>query len=545
MAHDVESAQEAAAGTVPQRPLRMLPTTPASTRELEEEVAKIVSANYPEQYAVILLHPWSDSGHGGPPPTSVLAPALAGTEAELAEDAAVKEVTDGKRAVLIPCTFEAEDEEAAARRIMEQVWQVVGEGQVILMLQFMAPGVVPDRETNEVALLRHNLMLSTGPDNVVVNPVLEPVSLRTHIETACIVAELHSRRVQLTLESEPPWPDEALIRELEAQNRRLLWVDILRVLMRRMPRVDPSLQETALSVGPWRFVQRCPARSASVYHAQRPESEETVIVKVIEKEQVSSPGELEGIYREFILTSSTLQHPNITRCREVLHSEDRVYFLFDYAGPDNLMQVLIRSPANRISHTEVMEYFHQISSALAFCHGRRVAHRDVSLEHIVVAPASADAEGRQTPLVCRLIDFRSALVVEENTTSRTSVGQLPCMAPEIAIGEAYTPKMADLWSLGVVLLEMAGGLSTMERFVHWTDDLPLPTAARQAMERFGRPAAHAEALGLLGARRTPEIVEKLEALLQPEVHRRTQLSGLLAPAGGAAAGGPAPAEPQP
>jgi len=523
MAQEVEGYN----ATQTRHPRARLVNTPISTKELEEEVARRISENFADQYCVILLHPWTGNGRGDPPLPSVLSPARPGAQADLGSNESVLAVTEGKRAVLVPCTFEAQEEETAAHKIMEQVIQVVSDGQVILMLQFLPPGVQSERDSNEIALQRHDAMLCTGPDNVVINPDLEPTSLRTHIETACIVAELHSRRVQLTLESEPPWPDEDEIRALEEQNRRLLWVDIVRVLMRRMPRVDPDLEETTMSVGPWCFVQRCPARSASVYHARQANEQETVIVKVIEKEAVSSPGELEGIYREFILTSSTLQHPNITRCREMLHSENRVYMLFDFAGPENLMQVLIRAPANRLNFEEGNGLFEQISSALAYCHGRRVAHRDISLEHIVVQPGGVDDDGNTIAPVCRIIDFRSALVVEETTTSRTSVGGLPCMAPEIAIGEAYTPKMADLWSLGVVLLEMFGGLSTLQRFVHWADDVPVATAGRQCIERFSRPGAHAEALGLLGAPRTPSIVSKLEALLQADPPQRVQLSVLV------------------
>lgn len=171
--------------------------------------------------------------------------------------------------------------------------------------------------------------------------------------------------------------------------------------------------------------------------------------------------------------------------------------------------------------------FSQIATGLSYLHGKNIAHRDVALEHIVVQTGDVVDDGTPIAPVYRLIDFRSALVVDDATTSRTVLGCLPCMAPEMAIGEPYYPKLVDLWSLGVVFLEVCAGLSTLQRFVHWDDDVPVVTAGRQIMERFTRPGAHDEALGLLGAARDPSIVAKLEALLQPDPQRRVRLSVLM------------------
>ncbi|XP_068855290.1 serine/threonine-protein kinase PAK 3-like [Aphelocoma coerulescens] len=90
---------------------------------------------------------------------------------------------------------------------------------------------------------------------------------------------------------------------------------------------------------------------------------------------------------------------------------------------------------------------------LHFLHSRRVIHRDVKSCNILV---STDGS-------VKLADFGlCAQLTPERNKCSSSVGTPSWMAPEVVRGEAYGPKV-DIWSLGIVGLEMVEGEAPYQR----------------------------------------------------------------------------------
>merc|ERR1719149_250508 len=70
-----------------------------------------------------------------------------------------------------------------------------------------------------------------------------------------------------------------------------------------------------------------------------------------------------------------------------------------------------------------------------------------------------DNEAGTKPLP-KIVDFSCAMVAKDGITSITLFGDLPCQSPEMlcaSVDSPYLPKPGDCWSLGVLLLEIAGG----------------------------------------------------------------------------------------
>ncbi|KAF0700498.1 Aste57867_8982 [Aphanomyces stellatus] len=96
-------------------------------------------------------------------------------------------------------------------------------------------------------------------------------------------------------------------------------------------------------------------------------------------------------------------------------------------------------------------YFRQIAAAVGFMHSRGVAHRDLSLENVLL-----DAQNN-----CHVCDF--GLAAKTMTLRHETVGKPFYMAPEVlATGQLYDPAQADVWSLGVMLFMMITGAPLCE-----------------------------------------------------------------------------------
>ncbi|CAK9294621.1 unnamed protein product [Gordionus sp. m RMFG-2023] len=122
-----------------------------------------------------------------------------------------------------------------------------------------------------------------------------------------------------------------------------------------------------------------------------------------------------------------------------------------------------------LPETESACYFVQITSALIHCHFKlNVAHRDLKLDNVIVfkPPVARANIYTNDPIThstifahCKLTDFGLSAVCgsEVDGLKGTPCGTLIYTAPEILLGERYDPKLADIWSLGVLLYMLVVG----------------------------------------------------------------------------------------
>lgn len=106
----------------------------------------------------------------------------------------------------------------------------------------------------------------------------------------------------------------------------------------------------------------------------------------------------------------------------------------------------------------VGDMFHQMCEAVHFCHERGISHRDLKPENFIVedrrvveAGPSGEWDSR---VVVKLTDFGLATV--KDRCDDFNCGSKPYMAFECRhnMAQTYDPKQADVWSLGIVLLNL-------------------------------------------------------------------------------------------
>jgi serine/threonine protein kinase len=112
----------------------------------------------------------------------------------------------------------------------------------------------------------------------------------------------------------------------------------------------------------------------------------------------------------------------------------------------------------RVSSQKTQAIFLQLISAVSHLQiVAQVAHLDIKPENIIVGTSQAE-----DTLTIKLVDFDAAILEPAHFFSRL-VGTFPFAAPEIFLERKYWPYAADIWSTGIVMLEVLCRTQVLER----------------------------------------------------------------------------------
>ncbi|TMW63808.1 hypothetical protein Poli38472_002749 [Pythium oligandrum] len=143
-------------------------------------------------------------------------------------------------------------------------------------------------------------------------------------------------------------------------------------------------------------------------------------------------------------------HRNVMALRDEIEAEGYLYMIFDYCSRGELYELVSGSESGKLDAATTRKYVTEIARGVQFMHSNGYAHRDLSLENVLVTEDD----------VCKVCDF--GLVAPANQMSSETVGKMFYMAPEVLAGVSYDPKKADVWSLGVMLFIMLVGAPPVE-----------------------------------------------------------------------------------
>jgi len=189
-----------------------------------------------------------------------------------------------------------------------------------------------------------------------------------------------------------------------------------------------------------------------VYAARDTRLEREVAIKVQPSERVEDGDSRRRLIREARL-AARLNHPHICTIHDVGDEAGVAYIAMERVRGRALDQ-LIRPEG--LAPGTVAGHGAQIADALAYAHEHGIVHRDLKSSNVLVT------SGGQV----KVLDFglaRQLEAVSEDQPTRTwtrpgvLVGTPHYLAPEILRGGAADVG-SDLWSLGVVLYEMACGV---------------------------------------------------------------------------------------
>jgi serine/threonine-protein kinase len=154
--------------------------------------------------------------------------------------------------------------------------------------------------------------------------------------------------------------------------------------------------------------------------------------------------------------ASRLHHPGIVEVRNADWIDGRFVIATDLAKTN-----LARYSRARRSGKVALQVIREVAAGLAYAHGRRVLHRDVKPENILIFEEGHAALG----------DFGASRFASPATRTYTEAGTLGYMAPEQAYGRARLA--SDVFSLGLIAYETLTGTLPL-----WPFEWPFPAHDR-------------------------------------------------------------------
>ncbi|XP_078055091.1 serine/threonine-protein kinase SIK2a [Mustelus asterias] len=168
-----------------------------------------------------------------------------------------------------------------------------------------------------------------------------------------------------------------------------------------------------------------------------------VAIKIIDKSQLDAVN-LEKIYRE-VQIMKLLDHPHIIKLYQVMETQNMLYLVTEYAKNGEIFDYLANH--GRLSELEARRKFWQILSAVEYCHNRKIVHRDLKAENLLL----------DSNMNIKIADFGFGNFYKAGEPLATWCGSPPYAAPEVFEGQQYEGPQLDIWSLGVVLYVLVCG----------------------------------------------------------------------------------------
>jgi serine/threonine protein kinase len=167
---------------------------------------------------------------------------------------------------------------------------------------------------------------------------------------------------------------------------------------------------------------------------------------------------------------------HVPRMHAVVVCDDDVVILMEHVSGETLKSIIARRTKFFLDDVTALAFASDLTAAVAALHGgsfgggERLAHRDLKPGNIMIAGdlRVAAATGPRPRVRAMLIDLGEAKIIDgADPHTIRATGTARYMAPEVVevmtSTGSYNALSADMWSLGIVLLELVAAASKKSR----------------------------------------------------------------------------------
>ncbi|ULT96647.1 hypothetical protein L5515_011993 [Caenorhabditis briggsae] len=141
-----------------------------------------------------------------------------------------------------------------------------------------------------------------------------------------------------------------------------------------------------------------------------------------------------------------LRHANVVTLHDIIHTDRLLTLVFEYVDRD--LKQYMDSCNNAMQMNNIRLFLFQLLRGLAYCHQRRVLHRDLKPQNLLIT-----AKGE-----LKLADFGLARAKSVPTkTYSNEVVTLWYRPPDVLLGSTDYSTHIDMWGVGCILFEMIAG----------------------------------------------------------------------------------------
>jgi eukaryotic-like serine/threonine-protein kinase len=184
-----------------------------------------------------------------------------------------------------------------------------------------------------------------------------------------------------------------------------------------------------------------------VYKARDRELDDLVALKMLKKEQLVDPTQIERLKSEIKLARK-ITHPNVLRTYDFGEIDGIPFISMEYVRGVTLRYMLDQT--KRLPYSAGLRLAKQLCAGLAAAHAVGVLHRDIKPENLILEPTGN----------AKLMDFGIARRITRLEPGQTQAGMIVgtplYLSPELLQGQDSDPR-TDIYSCGVVLYEIFAG----------------------------------------------------------------------------------------
>ena len=203
---------------------------------------------------------------------------------------------------------------------------------------------------------------------------------------------------------------------------------------------------------------------AKVYLAEHKKLGHEVAIKVLSKEFTYN----KNIRSRFIDEAKKMvrmNHPNVVKVSDLIDEEDTVAIVMEFVDGKTLSEICA---THKLTDNDIEMYLRQMLKALEYIHTQGLIHRDIKPSNFIL--------GKDGNL--KLTDFGISKSFTNNTehtqtSTSMSLGTPMYMSPEQVRSTKDVTYLTDIYSLGVVLWQLASGIKPYDSDTTSVFDLQL------------------------------------------------------------------------